>query len=64
MTTPHLNRLTYVNSRHTAQQAVDHLRPALDANDKVYVVDATNNVAAWNHLPPNVSALIKEQWTR
>lgn len=54
----------YVNSAKTASQAVDFLKPALDANDKVYVVDATNNTAAWNTLPDNVSKHIKEQWTK
>lgn len=54
----------YVNSSRTASQAVDYIKPVLDANDKVYVVDATNNNAAWNVLPANVSQLIRDQWNR
>lgn len=54
----------YVNSSLTPAQAVEHIKPALDANDKVYVVDATNNVAAWNTLPADVADLIKREWTR
>ena len=54
----------YVNSAYTAAQAVDHIKPALDTNDKVYVVDATNNVAAWNTLSDEVANHIKEQWFR
>src|SRR3954468_10254446 len=54
----------YVNSTKSASQAVDFLKPALDANDKVYVVDATNNAAAWNTLPNNVANHIREQWTK
>ena len=54
----------YVKSGYTASQAVDHIKPALDANDKVYVVDATNNNAAWNSLPENVADHIKDQWHR
>ena len=50
----------YVNSGYTAAQAVEHIKSALDTNDKVYVVDATNNLAAWNQLPKH----IKEQWNR
>lgn len=60
---PHMS-FWYVNSGYTASQAVDHLKPVLDANDKVYVVDATNNAAAWNSLPTNIADHIKEQWTR
>lgn len=52
----------YVNSSYTPNQAVDHIKTALDANDQVYVVDATNNVASWNTLPTNVSNHIKDQW--
>jgi hypothetical protein len=52
----------YVNSEVTASQAVDYLKPALDANDKLYVVDATNNSAAWNALPDNVSSHIRGNW--
>lgn len=54
----------YVNSASTASQAVDFLTPVLDANDRVYVVDATNNVAAWNSLPADVDAAIKREWNR
>jgi hypothetical protein len=54
----------YVNSSFTASQAVDHIKPALDTNDKVYVVDATNNVAAWNSLPKNVADHVKDKWTK
>ena len=54
----------YVDSVYTASQAVDHIQSALDANDKVYVVDATNNVAAWNALPDDVSSQILQQWSR
>jgi hypothetical protein len=52
----------YVNSTMTARQAVDFIRPALDVNDKVYVVDATNNNSAWNALPDEVADHIQKQW--
>lgn len=54
----------YVNSTLTPSEAIAHIKPALDANDRVYVVDATNNVAAWNTLPDDVAELIKREWTR
>lgn len=54
--------LWYVNSSYTASQAVDQLKSAIDRNDKVLVVDASNNNAAWNHLDPQVDAHIKTQW--
>lgn len=52
----------YVDSIYTPSQAVDHIKQSLDANDQVYVVDATNNVAAWNSLPQDVANLIQDRW--
>lgn len=52
----------YVNSPLTARQAVDHVWPVMDSNDSIFVVDATNNNAAWENLPPKVSDHIKAQW--
>jgi hypothetical protein len=54
----------YVNSSLTASQAVDALKPVLDSNDKVYIVDASNNNSAWKTLPSDVSELIKREWNR
>jgi hypothetical protein len=54
----------YVNSNYTASQAVDHIKGSMDANDKVYVVDATNNNAAWNQLSPEVAEHIKGHWAQ
>lgn len=54
--------LWYVNSNLTASQAVDHLKSAVDKNDKVLVIDTTNNNAAWNILDPRVSAHMQENW--
>lgn len=53
----------YVNSAYTAQQAVNHIWPVMDAKDTIYVVDATNNVASWQNLPANVAQHIKDHWT-
>lgn len=54
----------YVNSKNTARQAVDYLWAAMDKNDSVYVVDATNNNAAWENLPADVAAQIRDQWLK
>ncbi len=54
----------YVNSTYSASEAVAHIKPALDNNDKVYVVDAGNNVAAWNALSKDVGDHIKDQWEK
>jgi hypothetical protein len=53
-----------VNSPYTAQQAVTLLKQVLDANDKVYVVDATNNQAYWNTLDSASASLIQDQWNK
>ncbi|MCW2370327.1 hypothetical protein [Sphingobium sp. B11D3D] len=54
----------YVRSDYTAAQARDHIVPALDAGDKLYIVDATKNTAAWHGLPQQVSDFIKDKWPK
>jgi hypothetical protein len=52
----------YVKSDYTAAQARDALVRAIDKNDSVYVVDATNNVAAWHNISAEASTFIQERW--
>lgn len=54
----------YVNSSLTAEQARAHVWAVMDANDSLYVVDATNNSAAWNNLSDEVSNFIQDQWNK
>ena len=52
----------YVNSTYTAKQAVEIIRKAADKDDKIYVVDATNNEASWVNLSDEVGNFIKSHW--
>lgn len=52
----------YVRSDYGAEQARDILARAIDANDSVYVVDSTNNNAAWLNIPPDSAAFIQRRW--
>lgn len=52
----------YVNSKMTANQAADHVWAVMDQNDKLYVVDATNNDAAWYNLSDEVTQFIQKNW--
>ena len=52
----------YVNSGHTASEAVDVVWATMDKNDSLIVVDATNNMAAWRNLNDEVSKFIKDHW--
>lgn len=54
--------LYYVRSPYTAEQALAHVWAAMDTNDRLIVIDATNSRAVWQNLPPDVSALIRAQW--
>lgn len=54
----------YVNSSHTAAQAVAIVWGVMDANDRLYIVDATNNVAAWQNLGDEAANYIKAQWMK
>lgn len=52
----------YVSSAMSASQALNVVRAAADANDKILVVDASSNDAAWVNLSPNVAEHIKKSW--
>ncbi len=53
----------YVKSRLSAQQAAEHVRRSMDANDSLIVVDSTNDQAFWYNLSPEVANLLLEKWT-
>lgn len=52
----------YANSNHTASTAASLVWAAMDKNDSLIVVDATNNNAVWYNLDPQVSQFIKDRW--
>lgn len=52
----------YVKSSYSAAQARDHVGKAMDANDSLYVVDSTNNDAAWRNVSTEVSDFIIGRW--
>ena len=52
----------YVKSTLTAEQAVNAVWPKMDQNDSLYVVDASNNTAAWRNISPDVAKFIQENW--
>jgi hypothetical protein len=54
----------YVDSSYTAEQAAAHVWAVMDARDTVYVVDATNNTAAWYNLSDEVSKHVGDSWYR
>lgn len=54
----------YVNSNHTARQAVDKVWATMDRNDSIIVVDSTKNVAAWENLSNEVANHIRDQWPK
>lgn len=54
--------LWHVNSQLSATEAANQVWAVMDRNDKLIVVDATNNNAAWHNLSEEVSNFIKDQW--
>lgn len=52
----------YLNSDLSAEQTRDRLLPYIDDDDSLFVVDATNNEAAWHNLKPEVARFIRENW--
>jgi hypothetical protein len=54
----------YVKSSHGAEYARNEIWKAMDESDTVYVVDATNNTAAWQNLNSEVSTMIQNHWAQ
>ena len=52
----------YVGSQMSAEQARDFMLKSLDTNDSLYVVDATNNLAAWYNVSDEVARFIESRW--
>ena len=51
----------YVKSALSARQVCDRLKSAIDAKDRLIVVDATNNQAAWINLGKEAVARLQAQ---
>lgn len=54
----------YVNSTLTASEAYKRVWAKMDSNDSLFVVDATNNEAAWHNLSNEASDYIKSTWNK
>jgi hypothetical protein len=52
----------YVTSTSSAQQAAEHVRRSMDANDSLIVVNATTNEAYWYNLSPEVAEFLSKKW--
>lgn len=52
----------YVDSAFSAAQARDHILPALEANDTLFVVNASNGQAAWHNVSDKVSRYVRDHW--
>jgi hypothetical protein len=54
----------YVNSNYSATQALEIIRKKTDSDDKLIIIDTTNNAVAWVNLPSEVEEHIKSNWHR
>lgn len=52
----------YIKTPLSAAQVRDQLQRVIDSNDSLFVVDASNNDAAWYNLTDNVSNYLKQNW--
>lgn len=52
----------YVNCSYSAEDAAKIVRAVMDSDDKLIVVDATNNTAYWYNLSDEVSNQILTEW--
>lgn len=53
--------LWYLKTPLSARQVCDRVKPALDKNDQLVVIDATNNKVAWINLGAEVSGSLHDQ---
>lgn len=54
----------YVDSPYTSQEAANKLMSVMDANDKLFVVDATNNQVSWKKLDQAVVKHLQDHWPK
>lgn len=54
----------YVNSHLSASEAVKLVWAAMDKNDSLIVVDATNKNASWQNLSDEISKFIQNHWNQ
>ena len=54
----------YVNCSYSAEDAAKIVRAVMDSDDKLIVVDATNNSAYWYNLSDEVSNQILTEWNK
>jgi hypothetical protein len=51
----------YVNTRHSAAEICKRLKSVLDKEDKLIVIDTTNDEAAWLNLGAATAARLRER---
>lgn len=54
----------YVDSKLSSLEAANAIWSVMDRNDKLYVVDSTNNTAHWQNLPKEVQDYIQQHWIK
>lgn len=54
----------YVNSPFTCEQAAEHVLKAMDTNDSLLIVDASNNDAAWYNIASHAPEHITANWLK
>ena len=52
----------YVSSSSPLSEIFDHIWNAMDANDKLIVIDSTNDNAEMRNLDPDVTSYIVSNW--
>ena len=54
--------LWYVGSRFTAEQAREHVQKFIDPDDKLFVVNASDNTVSWCNLDSDASKEVAAFW--
>jgi hypothetical protein len=56
--------LWYISTSMTSEMAAAHVWAAMDGDDSLIVVDASNNDAYWYNLKPDVGPFLQSHWRK
>ncbi len=54
----------YVNSNYSVEDAAKKVKAAMDNDDKLIVIDATNNSCYWYNVLPTEESKIQNEWNK
>lgn len=54
----------YVRTQYDLETCFNHVRKAMDSDDKLIVIDVSDNSASWNNIDPVEAKKIIDNWRK